>query len=33
MRRFRRHRLWWIWLLKQERLLKQEGVFDHAEGR
>jgi hypothetical protein len=33
MRWLRRHRLrWWIWLLKQERLLKQEGMFDHAEG-
>jgi hypothetical protein len=34
MRRFLRHRLQWrIWLLTQERLLKQVGMLDHAEGR
>jgi hypothetical protein len=34
MRRFRRHRLqWWIWLLREERLLREESIFDHAEGR
>jgi hypothetical protein len=34
MRQFWRHRLrWWIWLLKQERRLKQESMLEHAEGR
>ena len=34
MRRFRQRRLrWWIWLLKQEKLMKDEIIFDHAEGR
>ena len=33
MRRFRQRRLrWWIWLLKQEKQLKDEIMFDHAEG-
>jgi hypothetical protein len=34
VRPFRRHRSrWWMWLLKHERLLKQEIVLDHTEGK
>jgi hypothetical protein len=34
VRRFRWHRSrWWIWLLEQERLPKQEIMLDHTEGR